>query len=430
MARRLSAANPLQSDNHDPETPDMTSNPLRSLAIALATASLATALHAQPASKLSDGVVRIGVLTDMSGVYSDLAGTGSVIAAQMAVEDFGGKVLGAPIEVISADHQNKPDLAANTARQWFDTRQVDAIFDLVSSPISLAVMEIARQKNKIAFVNGSGTSRVTNDSCNANTVHTSWDSYSQSYSMVDAIAKQGGDSWFFVTLDNAGGQSVEKDGIEAVKAAGGKVVGSVRFPLNTPDFSSYVLQAQASKAKVIGLIASGADTVNAVKAINEFGLTKQQKVAALVTFLPEIHSLGLEAAQGLILNEAFYWDTDADTRKFSERFFVKAKKMPDSVHAGVYSSVTNYLRSIQAAGTDDTTAVMKKMKETPVNDFYARNGSLREDGRLIYDMRLVQVKKPSESKKAWDYYNVLATIPAAQAFQPLSKSTCGLVVKK
>ncbi|WP_213955269.1 ABC transporter substrate-binding protein [Variovorax sp. dw_954] len=407
----------------------MKSNPLRSLAIGLTAASLACALHAQPASKVSDGVVRIGVLTDMSGVYSDLAGPGSVTAAQMAVEDFGGKVLGTPVEVISADHQNKPDLAANTARQWFDTRQVDAIFDLVSSPISLAVMEIARQKNKIAFVNGSGTSRVTNDSCNANTVHTSWDSYSQSYSMVDAIAKQGGDTWFFVTLDNAGGQSVEKDGIEAVKAAGGKVVGSVRFPLNTPDFSSYVLQAQASKAKVIGLIASGADTVNAVKAINEFGLTKQQKVAALVTFLPEIHSLGLEAAQGLILNEAFYWDTDADTRKFSERFFAKTRKMPDSVHAGVYSSVTNYLRSVQAAGTDDTAAVMKKMKETPLNDFYARNGSLREDGRLIYDMRLVQVKKPSESKKPWDYYNVLATIPAAQAFQPLSKSTCGLVKK-
>ncbi|WP_218508183.1 ABC transporter substrate-binding protein [Variovorax sp. dw_308] len=407
----------------------MNSNPLRSLAIGLTAASLACALHAQPASKVSDGVVRIGVLTDMSGVYSDLAGPGSVTAAQMAVEDFGGKVLGTPVEVISADHQNKPDLAANTARQWFDTRQVDAIFDLVSSPISLAVMEIARQKNKIAFVNGSGTSRVTNDSCNANTVHTSWDSYSQSYSMIDAIAKQGGDTWFFVTLDNAGGQSVEKDGIEAVKAAGGKVVGSVRFPLNTPDFSSYVLQAQASKAKVIGLIASGADTVNAVKAINEFGLTKQQKVAALVTFLPEIHSLGLDAAQGLILNEAFYWDTDADTRKFSERFFAKTRKMPDSVHAGVYSSVTNYLRSVQAAGTDDTAAVMKKMKETPLNDFYARNGSVREDGRLIYDMRLVQVKKPSESKKPWDYYNVLATIPAAQAFQPLSKSTCGLVKK-
>ncbi|WPB55440.1 ABC transporter substrate-binding protein [Xylophilus sp. GOD-11R] len=408
----------------------MTSTTLRRLAAGIAAAGLACSLAAQPAGgKLSDGRVRFGVLTDMSGVYSDLAGPGSLLAAQMAVEDFGGKVLGAPVDIVSADHQNKTDLAANTARQWFDTQQVDAIVDLVSSPVSLAVMEIAKQKNKVAFVNGSGTSRVTNDSCNANTVHTSWDSYSQSYSLVDAMVKQGGDSWFFVTLDNAGGQSVERDGMAAVKAAGAKVVGNVRFPLNTADFSSFVLQAQASKAKVIGLIASGADTVNAVKAINEFGLTRQQKVVAMVTFLPEIHSLGLQAAQGLILNEAFYWDTDADTRKFSERFFAKSKKMPDAVHAGVYSSITHYLRAVQAAGTDDAAAVMKKMKETPVKDFYARGGSIREDGRMVFDMRLVQVKKPAESKKPWDYYDIVATIAADQAFQPLSKSTCTLVKK-
>ena len=390
---------------------------------------LGSAVGAQPAAKLSDGRVRLGVLTDMSGVYSDLAGPGSLLAAQMAVEDFGGKVRGAAIDIVSADHQNKTDLAANTARQWFDTQQVDAIFDLVSSPVSLAVMEIARQKNKVAFVNGSGTTRITNDSCNANTVHTSWDAYSQSYSLVNAMARQGGDTWFFVTLDNAGGQSVEHDGMEAVKAAGGKVVGSVRFPLNTADFSSFVLQAQASKAKVIGLIASGADTVNAVKAINEFGLTKQQKVVAMVTFLPEIHSLGLEAAQGLILNEAFYWDTDAATRKFSERFFAKTRRMPDAVHAGVYSSVTHYLQAVQGVGTDEAVAVMKKMKTTSVNDFYANGGTIREDGRMVFGMHLVQVKKPAESKKPWDYYNVLATIPAAQAFQPLSKSSCNLVKK-
>ncbi len=390
---------------------------------------LGSAVGAQPAAKLSDGRVRLGVLTDMSGVYSDLAGPGSLLAAQMAVEDFGGKVRGAAIDIVSADHQNKTDLAANTARQWFDTQQVDAIFDLVSSPVSLAVMEIARQKNKVAFVNGSGTTRITNDSCNANTVHTSWDAYSQSYSLVNAMARQGGDTWFFVTLDNAGGQSVEHDGMEAVKAAGGKVVGSVRFPLNTADFSSFVLQAQASKAKVIGLIASGADTVNAVKAINEFGLTKQQKVVAMVTFLPEIHSLGLEAAQGLILNEAFYWDTNAATRKFSERFFAKTRRMPDAVHAGVYSSVTHYLQAVQGVGTDEAVAVMKKMKTTSVNDFYANGGTIREDGRMVFGMHLVQVKKPAESKKPWDYYNVLATIPAAQAFQPLSKSSCNLVKK-
>lgn len=398
-----------------------------SLAMSLALTAAAGAVSAEPSSKISDGVVRIGVLTDMSGVYSDLGGRGSLIAAQMAVEDFGGSVLGAPIEVISADHQNKPDLAANTARQWFDTRQVDLITDLVGSPISLAVMEIAKQKNKIAFVNGSGTSKVTNENCNANTVHTSWDSYSQSYSLVDAVAKQGGDSWFFVTLDNAGGLSVEKDGMAAVKKSGGTVVGSVRFPLNTPDFSSYVLQAQASKAKVVALIASGADTVNAVKAINEFGLTQDQQVVALVTFLPEIHSLGLEAAQGLTLNEAFYWNRDDAAREWSERFYERLKRMPDSVHAGVYSSVTHYLKSIEAAGTDETDAVMKTMKSTPIEDFYSHNGSIREDGRMIYDMYLVQVKKPEDSTRPWDYYSIQATIPAASAFQPMAEGTCPLV---
>ena len=390
---------------------------------------LAFAIGAQPAPKISDGKVRFGVLTDMVGPTSDLAGPGSVLAAQMAVEDFGGKVLGMPVEVISADHQLKPDLAANIARQWFDTQQVDAILDLASSPIALAVMEIARQKNKVAFVNGAGTTRITNDACNANTVHTSWDAYSQSYSLINTVVKQGGDSWFFITLDNAGGHGVERDGMDAVKAAGAKVVGSVRFPLNSPDFSAFVLQAQASKAKVVALIASGTDSVNAFKAINEFGLNKNQKVVAMVTFIPEVHSLGLDAAQGLILNEAFYWDTNADTRKFSERYFAKFKKMPDAVHAGVYSSITHYLKAVQASGTDDAAAVMKKMKEMPVNDFYGRGGTIRDDGRMLFDMQLVQVKKPSESKKPWDYYNILATIPADKAFQPLSKSTCSRIKK-
>lgn len=395
----------------------------------LLTAAGSALAQAPAAPKISDDVVRIGVLTDMSGVYSDLAGKGSVIAAQMAVEDFGGKVLGKPIEIISADHQNKPDLAANTAREWFDTRQVDLITDLVSSPVSLAVMEIAKQKHRIAFVNGSGTSKVTNDNCNANTVHTSWDSYSQSFSMVDALLRQGGDSWFFVTLDNAGGRSVEADAMEAVKAGGGKILGQARFPLNTADFSSFVLQAQASKAKVIGLIASGADTVNAVKAAQEFGLTKNQTVAALVTFLPEIHSLGLAAAQGLVLNEAFYWDYDDQTRAWSQRYFQRMNKMPDSVHAGVYSSITNYLKAVQAAGSDDATAVMDVIKRTPIQDFYARNGRVREDGRMVYDMYLVETKKPAESKYAWDYYKVKAVIPADRAFQPLSRSTCALLKK-
>lgn len=397
--------------------------------------SLAAALAAAPAlaqapAKVSGNVVRIGVLTDMSGPYSDIAGKGSVVSAQMAVDDFGGKVLGAPVEIIFADHQNKPDIAANIAREWFDTKQVDAIVDLAGSPVSLAVMELAKQSNKIVFVTGSGTSRITNDACNANTVHTSWDSYSQSYSVVNAVHKQGGTSWFFITLDNAGGKGVEKDAIDAVKAVNGTVLGSARFPLGSPDFSSYVLQAQASKAKVVAFIGNGADTVNAAKAANEFGLAKGgQTLVALTTLIPEIHSIGLATAQGMTMNEAFYWDYDEQTRKFARRFFGQMKKMPNTVNAGIYSSVTNYLKSIQAAGTDDAKAVMTVLKKTPINDLYARHGRIREDGRLVFDMYLVQVKTPAESKYPWDYYTVKSVVPAEQAFQPLAKSTCPLVKK-
>lgn len=399
-------------------------------ASALSLACVASPAQAQASAKVSNGVVRIGVLTDMSGPYSDVAGKGSVAAAQMAVEDFGGKVLGAPVEVIFADHQNKPDLAANTAREWFDVRQVDVAVDLASSPVSLAVTELAKQLNRVAIVTGSGSSKITNDACNANTVHTSWDSYSQSHSVVNAVVKQGGSSWFFVTLDNAGGKSVEQDAVAAVKAAGATVAGQARFPLGTADFSSFILQAQASKAKVIALISNGADTINAVKAASEFGVTKSgQSIVALTTLIPEIHSLGLPTAQGMVMNEAFYWDFDEKTRAWSKRFFERVKRMPNSINAGIYSSVTNYLKAIQAAGTDEAQAVMTKLKSTPINDMYARNGRLREDGRLLLDMYLVEVKKPAESKYPWDYYKIKAVIPAEQAFQPLEKSTCPLVKK-
>lgn len=399
-----------------------------SLASAMGLAFSAATVNAQ--SKVSDNVVRIGVLTDMSGPYSDIAGKGSVTAAQMAVEDFGGKVLGAPVEVIFADHQNKTDIAANIAREWFDTKGVDMIVDLAGSPISLAVMEIAKQKNKVVFITGSGTSRITNDACNANTVQTSWDSYSQSHSVVGAVYKQGGTSWFFVTLDNAGGKGVEKDAMDAVVAAGGTVVGQARFPLGTADFSSFVLQAQASKAKVMAYIGNGADTVNAMKAATEFGVAKgEQIVVALTTLIPEIHSIGLATAQGMTMNEAFYWDFDDQTRKWSKRFFDRMNKMPNTVNAGIYSSVTNYLKSIQAAGTDDAQPVMTVLKKTPINDMYARNGRIREDGRMLFDMYLVQVKKPSESKYPWDYYSVKSVIPAEKAFQPLALSSCPLIKK-
>lgn len=400
------------------------------LALAAATVLAAAPSLAQAQGKTSFNVVRIGVLTDMSGPYSDLAGKGSVTAAQMAVEDFGGKVLGAPVDVIFADHMNKPDVAANIAREWLDTKQVDVIVDLAGSPVSLAVMELAKQNNKIVFITGSGTSRITNDSCNANTVHTSWDSYSQSYSIVNAVYKQGGASWFFITLDNAGGKGVEKDAIDAVQAAGGSVLGQARFPLGTPDFSSFMLQAQASKAKVVAFIGNGADTVNAAKAASEFGIAKGgQTLVAMTTLIPEIHSIGLAAAQGMTMNEAFYWDFDEQTRKFARRFFERMQKMPNSINAGIYSSVTSYLKSVQAAGTDDTKSVMTVLKKTPINDLYARNGRIREDGRMILDMYLVQVKKPGESKYPWDYYTIKSVVPAAQAFQPLSKSTCPLVKK-
>jgi branched-chain amino acid transport system substrate-binding protein len=404
---------------------------MKSLVLILAAAATLAGVSAtQAQSKVSDAVVRIGVLTDMSGPYSDLAGKGSLTAAQMAVEDFGGKVLGAPVDVDFADHLNKPDVAANIAREWFDTKQVDAVVDLAGSPVSLAVMELAKQQNRIAFVTGSGTSRITNDACNANTVHTSWDSYSQSYSIVNAVYRQGGHSWFFITLDNAGGKSVEKDATDAVIAAGGKVLGQTRFPLGSPDFSSYILQAQASKANVVAFIGNGADTVNAAKAASEFGVAKGgQTLVALTTLIPEIHSIGLAAAQGMTMNEAFYWDYDEQTRKFARRFFARMQKMPNSIHAGIYSSVTNYLKAVQAAGTDEAKAVMTMLKKTPINDLYARHGRIREDGRMVLDMYLVQVKKPSESKYPWDYYTVKAVVPAEQAFQPLSKSTCPLVKK-
>jgi branched-chain amino acid transport system substrate-binding protein len=346
----------------------------------------------------------------------------------MAIEDFGNAVLKAPVVLVSADHQNKPDVAVGIAREWFDTQQVDVILDLIGSNVSLAVMELAKNKNRIVFLNGAGTTRITNDACTPNSVHASWDGYSQSNGMITAIVKQGGDSWFFLTVDNAGGHSVEKDAIAAVNAANGKLAGTVRYPLGTIDFSSFILRAQASNAKMIGLITSGADTVNAVKSANEFGLIKGgQTLVGLATFIGEIHSLGLDVAQGMLLNESFYWDYDDQTRQFAQRFFKIMHRMPSGVHASIYSNVMHYLKSIAAAGTDNAMDVMHKMKELPVHDFFARNGRIREDGRMIFDNYLVQVKRPQESKYPWDYYKIKAVIPAEEAFQPLSESTCSLV---
>ncbi len=394
------------------------------LAAAL-TAGLGTLAHAQG---ISDGVVRIGVVTDMTGALSDLSGRGSVVAVKMAVEDFGGKVLGKPIEVLEMDHQNKADIASSKVREWFDQDKVDMITDLTNSAVALAAMGMAKEKNRIAIVNGAGSTRITNAACNENTVHYAWDTYAMANGTAKAILKNGGTSWYFLTADYAFGHQMEKDVTELVNAGGGKVLGTARHPLGAADFSSFMLSAQNSGARIIGLANGGSDTINAIKAAKEFGVDpKKQSLAGLAVFITDIHGLGLKAAQGLMLTEAFYWDANEETRAWSRRYFERMKKMPTAIQAANYSSTLHYLRSVKEAGTDATQAVMAKMKSRKINDFFAHNGSIREDGRMVHDMHLVQVKAPSESSYPWDYYKVLATIPGNDAFQPLSKSTCPLV---
>ncbi len=402
-------------------------------ALSLATTAL-LALAAAPTGalaqdKISDGIVKIGMLTDLSGVYADIVGPGAVIAANMAIADFGGKVLGKPIELIVADHQNKADISAAKAREWFDTQKVDMLADVAATAPALAALNVAKQKNKIALFPSAASSRLSNEDCSAISVHWTYDTYALAAGTGRGVVKNGGDSWFFLTADYAFGTNLEKDTTEVIKAEGGKVIGSVRHPLNTADFSSFLLQAQSSKAKIIGLANAGGDTVNSIKAANEFGITKNQKLAALLVFINDIHSLGLPVALGLLLTAAFYWDANEETRKWSRRFFEKHKRMPNMAQAGVYSGINHYLKAVAATGTDDTATVMAKMREMPVNDFMTKNGKIRADGRLIRDMYVFEVKKPSESNYPWDYYKLKATIPAEQAFLPLARSVCPLVKK-
>jgi branched-chain amino acid transport system substrate-binding protein len=382
-----------------------------------------------PPGKFSDGVVKIGLILDMASLYSDITGEGSATAARMAVEDFGGKVHGVPIQVVVADHQNKADIAAAKAREWFDTQQVDMIADVAASATALAALEVAKQKNRIIMFNGPATNLLTNERCTPVSVHYTYDTYALAAGTGRGVLKTGGDTWFFITADYAFGHSLEKDVSDVVRAGGGKILGSVRHPLNAQDFSSFLLQAQASKAKIIGLANAGGDTINAIKAANEFGITKTQSLAGLLVFINDIHSLTLATTQGMLLTEAYYWDLNDETRKWARRFFERHKKMPNMAQAGTYSSVMHYLKAVQAAGTDETGAVMAKMKSTPVNDFFAKNGRIRADGRMVKEMYLFEVKKPSESKYPWDYYKLKATIPADDAFLPLSKSVCPLVKK-
>jgi branched-chain amino acid transport system substrate-binding protein len=396
------------------------------LAVLLAAAWSGCA-YAQAPITISDGTVRIGLILDMSGVYADVTGPGSAAAAAMAVEDFGNAVLGAPIELVVADHQNKPDIAAATAREWFDTGHVDAILDVAASAPALAVAEIAKAKNRIAVFNGPGAVRLTNEACTPVTIHYAYDTYALASATGLATVKAGGTSWFFIAADYTFGQELARDAAAVVQANGGQVLGEVRAPLNTADFSSFLLQAQTSGAKVIGLANAGRDTTNAIKQAAEFGLTGGQRLAALLAYINDVHSLGLPATQGMLLTSAFYWDLDAGTRAFAKRFHERTGRMPNMSQAGVYSAVTHYLQAVKTSATDATEPVMRAMRETPVNDFYAHGGHIREDGRMVHDMYLFQVKSPAESSSEWDLYKRIATIPGDQAFQPLSASRCPLV---
>jgi branched-chain amino acid transport system substrate-binding protein len=388
------------------------------------------ALTASAALAQDKPPLKIGGILDMSSLYADITGPGSLEAAKMAAEDFGGQVLGRKIEVIAADHLNKADLSANIARDMLDNQGVEMIYDVAASATALAAAEIAKQRGKIIMFNGPGSIRLSNEACGPYTVHYVFDTFAQANVTGLAAVKGGLDTWFFLTADYAFGQDLEKDTTNVVLRSGGKVLGSVRHPLNTSDFSSFLLQAQSSKAKVIGLANAGGDTVNAIKQAAEFGIMKGgQKLSPLLAFVTDIDSIGLDTAQGLLLAEAFYWDLNDDTRAFSKRFMERVKRPPTSAQAGVYSSVTHYLQAVKAAGTTDSAAVMKIMKETPINDFFAKNGRIREDGRMVHDMYLFEVKKPSESKGRWDVYKLLATVPGDQAFQSLEQSRCPLVKK-
>ena len=395
---------------------------------------LATALCVAPMAaqaQISDDVVKIGILTDMSSVYADTTGMGSVVAAQMAAEDMGGSINGKPIVVVYADHQNKPDIGAAVVRQWIDTDKVDMIGDVPTSSVALAVQQIVRERNKVFLMSGAGSSDLTGKSCSPNGIQWTYDTYSQSNVAARAVVASGGKSWYFVTADYAFGQALERDASALVTSLGGKVLGEVKHPLNTPDFSSFLLQAQSSGAQVIGLANAGGDASNAIKQASEFGLQAGgQTIVPLLIGAGDIHGLGLAIAGGTVLAEAWYWDLNDETRAFSKRFMDRQKHMPSAYQAGMYSATMAYLQAIKATGTDEAKTVIAKMKATPVNDMFTKGGTIREDGRMIHDYYLFQVKKPSESKGDWDLYKLLATVPAKDAFRPLDKGDCPLVAAK
>src|SRR5437773_2164423 len=397
------------------------------IAVAVAGALVAGAAQAQ----VADGVIKIGVLSDTSSLYTDLAGAGSVAAARLAVEDSGIEKRGYKVEIVSADHQNEADVGSAIARQWYDVDKVDVILDVPNSGVALAVNQITRDKGKALLVSGAATADLTGKACSPNTIHWTYDTWVLANGTGSAIVKTGGDTWFFITADYAFGHALERDTEAVVLKNGGKVLGKVRHPLNTADFSSFLLQAQASKAKIVGLANAGGDTTNSIKQAAEFGIVKGgQSLAGLLVFITDVHGLGLPTAQGLIFTETFYWDLNDKTRAFAKRFAERDKGIhPTMIHAGVYSAVLHYLKAVEALKSDDGTKVIAKMKEMPTDDPLFGKGTIRVDGRKIHPAYLVEVKKPAESKAAWDYYKIRATIPADQAFRPLDQGECPLVKK-
>jgi len=396
-------------------------------AIALAvSAAISMGTAASASAQVSGDVIRIGFITDVSGLYSDIDGTGGIEAIKMAIADMGGAINGKKIELVTADHQNKADVAASKAREWFDQQGVDALIAGTNSATSLAMAKVAAEKKKPFLAVGAGTARLTNEECTPYTIHYAYDTVALAKGTGSAVVKQGGKSWFFLTADYAFGASLEKDTSEVVKANGGTVVSSVKHPLSASDFSSFLLQAQSSKAQILGLANAGGDTINAIKAANEFGVTKTMKLAGLLMFINDVHSLTPKLTQGMYLTDGWYWDLNDDSRKWSKRYFEKMKKMPSMLQAGDYSVASQYLNAVKATGTDDGDKVIAHMKSTKVNDMFAKNGVIRPDGRMVHDMYLMQVKAPNESKYPWDYYKVVQTIPGDQAFTTKADTKCAL----
>jgi branched-chain amino acid transport system substrate-binding protein len=382
------------------------------------------------AAEISDGIVKIGLILDLSGPYSENTGEGSATAAKMAVGDFGGKVLGAPIELVIADHHNSADRAAAIARDWFDAQHVDAILDVSGSSEALIVQRIADNRRKIVSLSGPGADRLTNEACTATSVHYVFDTYSIAHTVGTALMDRGAKTWFFITVDNNFGYDLERNTTDVVVEKGGTVLGRARHPLDTADFSSYLARAKQSQAKVIALADAGSDMANAITQAKKLGMIPgPQTFTAMSLRITGVNGLGLETAQGLVLGESFYWDQDDPSRAWSKRFFETVGKMPNSLQAGVYSSVTHYLQAVASAGTDATDPVMNAMRAAPIDDFFAHGGRIRADGLMVHDMHLYQVKTPAESKYPWDYYKLVATIPGNQAFAPLSQSKCPLVKK-